>query len=129
MAILAAAAALVVLALAGAAIAVVPSNDDFANAETITGATGTVARSTVDATNEDGFFIARDVWYQWTAPADGEQLFVLHVPHTPFSAPSTSAPAPPAAMSTPAPAPTSTAPSTGSPHPKPPTGSASAYPS
>ena len=84
--VLAAVAAPVVLALAGAAIAVVPTNDNFAAAETISGATGSVTGTTVDATNESGDAVVRDVWYQWTAPADGEQLFVLNVPHTPFLA-------------------------------------------
>ncbi len=56
---------------------VAPANDAFADAEVVSGSTGSVAGSTIDATNEtgepdhSGFDIepGGSVWYSWTAPA------------------------------------------------------------
>ena len=58
-----------------------PANDDFANAETITGTAGTEAGSTLASSSEVGepnhawassyFGGPQSVWYRWTAPAAG----------------------------------------------------------
>jgi Ca2+-binding RTX toxin-like protein len=55
-----------------------PGNDDFAVAQALTGASGTVAGSNANADKQpdepdhDGFAAANSsVWYQWTAPATG----------------------------------------------------------
>lgn len=55
-----------------------PANDNFANAETISGSSLNVLGTTVDATKETGEPLhnatpqgARSVWYSWTAPAAG----------------------------------------------------------
>ncbi len=55
----------------------VPGNDLCANAFVITGATGTVATTTVDATNDGGACVTTtpDVWYSWTAPGSGNVTF------------------------------------------------------
>jgi hypothetical protein len=71
-------------AFAGAAQAAAPGNDDFANAITLTGASGSESGTNVEATAEAGepnnhaaeFFSGGDlgntsVWYEWTAPASG----------------------------------------------------------
>jgi hypothetical protein len=53
-----------------------PANDDFADTQTITGASGSVGGTTVGATREDlepdHTFEPSDtsVWYRWTAPVD-----------------------------------------------------------
>jgi hypothetical protein len=58
-----------------------PANDNFANAVTITGAKGQVAGSTLAATKQTGepnhgqSVGSRSVWYNWTAPADGQVTF------------------------------------------------------
>ena len=53
-----------------------PANDNFASAQAISGASGTVNGTTVGATLEPGEPVPGDgagasVWYQWTAPAGG----------------------------------------------------------
>lgn len=54
-----------------------PANDNFANAQVITGASGSVTGSNIGATKEPGETNIQDtnggasVWYQWTVPADG----------------------------------------------------------
>ncbi len=49
-----------------------PANDDFANAEVVTGLTGTVSWTNVDATVESGEYYdglaIYTVWYVWTCP-------------------------------------------------------------
>jgi hypothetical protein len=58
-----------------------PSNDDWANAQPISGSPGSVVGINVGATHEDGEPQIQDrqggasVWYVWTAPADGEYRF------------------------------------------------------
>ena len=64
------------------AFAAAPSNDMFANAKAITGHSGSVSGTLVDATLEAGEPYhdtsnangdpAHSVWYTWTAPIDGE---------------------------------------------------------
>jgi hypothetical protein len=62
------------------------ANDYFADAQTIDGATGTVAGSTVNATAEPGEPIhsglsccvndnEHSIWYRWTSPVTGEAFF------------------------------------------------------
>jgi hypothetical protein len=71
-------------AVAGSAQAAAPSNDDFANAITLSGASGSESGTNVEATAQAGepnnhqaeFFDGGDlgntsVWYEWTAPASG----------------------------------------------------------
>ncbi|HKO95919.1 MAG TPA: NF038122 family metalloprotease [Pyrinomonadaceae bacterium] len=54
-----------------------PANDNFANAQVITGCTGTVAGSNLHSTKEAGEPThvtgggSRSVWYQWQAPSNG----------------------------------------------------------
>lgn len=58
-----------------------PANDDFADAELLSGASGSVSGSTQWATAEPGepdhagYPAQSSVWYRWTAPADGEVTF------------------------------------------------------
>ncbi|MDQ6654195.1 MAG: putative Ig domain-containing protein [Verrucomicrobiota bacterium] len=58
-----------------------PANDDFANAQAITGTSGSVTGSNVSATREldeplhDDTFGSTSVWYSWTAPATGNVVF------------------------------------------------------
>ena len=59
-----------------------PANDDRANAETLSGASGTRSFSTVNATVEDDEQIAlscerasASVWFKWTAPTSGKATF------------------------------------------------------
>jgi Ca2+-binding RTX toxin-like protein len=58
-----------------------PANDDFANAQVITGLTGSVSSTNVDATKEIGEPDhagnpgGHSIWYSWTAPADGNVAF------------------------------------------------------
>jgi hypothetical protein len=85
---LAAAAAALVLTvfIASPALAAAPANDDFANAITISGATGSQGGTTVDATEESGepAFLqgasapAASVWYSWVATAT--HCFVFQTP-------------------------------------------------
>ena len=62
----------------------VPSNDNFVNAQLLTGANGTVSGNNASATAEAGepshgpFYIegaTGSVWYRWTAPSSGEYTF------------------------------------------------------
>lgn len=54
-----------------------PANDAFANAAVISGASGTVTGTNVNATketgepNHGGFVGGKSVWYRWTAPSSG----------------------------------------------------------
>jgi uncharacterized repeat protein (TIGR03803 family) len=58
-----------------------PPNDDFANAEPISGIAGSVAGTNIDAWTEAGEPNAAEgdasVWYEWTAPASGSVTFVV----------------------------------------------------
>jgi uncharacterized repeat protein (TIGR01451 family)/uncharacterized delta-60 repeat protein len=66
--------------LAGSAAAQ-PANDNFANAQGVAGAKGTVTGSNVGATTETGepdvtgMPAAASVWFTWTAPATGAATF------------------------------------------------------
>jgi Ca2+-binding RTX toxin-like protein len=72
---------LVVTVLWPASAVAAPTNDDFANARVITGATGSVSGSNVGATKElaepdhAGNAGGHSIWYTWTAPADGNVAF------------------------------------------------------
>ena len=61
------------LLLAPAAVAAPPPNDNFADAQPLSGAPLTVIGSNVDATvePEETFGAGRTVWYAWTAPTTG----------------------------------------------------------
>jgi Ca2+-binding RTX toxin-like protein len=71
-----------VVGVSSAAFAAAPANDMFANARAVTGQSGSVAGTLVDATLEAGEpyhddawaegDTAHSVWYMWTAPIDGE---------------------------------------------------------
>jgi hypothetical protein len=87
----------VLFASAGAAQAAAPSNDDFANAITLTGSSGSESSTNVEATAEAGepnnhaaeFFDGGDlgntsVWYEWTAPASGLVGFDTDDPATTY---------------------------------------------
>lgn len=60
-----------------------PSNDDYANAVSISGASGSIDGTTHDASSEEDDLIpdcydsdyVSTVWYKWTAPADGTFVF------------------------------------------------------
>lgn len=54
-----------------------PPNDDFANAESIAGATGSAKGTTDGATYQSGelIFGTDSVWYRWTAPVTGVVAF------------------------------------------------------
>lgn len=56
-----------------------PANDNFVDAQTVTGATGTTTGTLRGATAEPGepgtFFGLATIWYSWTAPADGTYKF------------------------------------------------------
>jgi Ca2+-binding RTX toxin-like protein len=72
---------LMVAVLWPASAVAAPTNDDFANAQVITGATGSVSGSNVGATKElgepdhAGNAGGHSIWYTWTAPADGKVAF------------------------------------------------------
>jgi hypothetical protein len=66
--------------------AAAPPNDNLADAQEITDASGAASGTTIDATLEPGenssftardpyFLRAKDVWYLWTAPASGPVAF------------------------------------------------------
>lgn len=67
---------LVLLVLPASAVAA-PANDDFADRQTLTGATVEVTASNVGATKEDGEWLGtigpagHSVWFEWEAPSDG----------------------------------------------------------
>jgi hypothetical protein len=58
-------------------VVVLPANDDFANAQTLTNSSGTVTGANGAATkqagepNHSGYTGGASVWYQWTAPFTG----------------------------------------------------------
>jgi hypothetical protein len=58
-----------------------PANDDFANAEVITGGSGSTSGTNVDATPDyppdEQIFGEGNVWYAWTCPAGGKATFTL----------------------------------------------------
>ncbi|HEX5418250.1 MAG TPA: Calx-beta domain-containing protein [Chloroflexota bacterium] len=60
-----------------------PPNDDFVDAQTLTGSTGTTDGTTVGATREDqepahaGSATDTSVWYRWTAPAAAAFSFTV----------------------------------------------------
>jgi len=64
-----------------------PPNDDFADAETLTGRDIEVAVDAGGSTREDGEpnpydnWEANSLWYRWTAPADGPVFFLCLKPH------------------------------------------------
>jgi Ca2+-binding RTX toxin-like protein len=74
-------AATLVAALWPASALAAPANDDFANAQVITGLTGSVSSTNVGATKEAGEPGhagnpgGHSIWYSWTAPADGNVAF------------------------------------------------------
>ncbi len=60
------------LSLAGGALASSPPNDDFANAQLISGLPAEVTGTTIGATREQNSPRGpQEVWYRWTAPASG----------------------------------------------------------
>jgi hypothetical protein len=73
--------ALVTWKLAGAAAAAGPAGDDFADAITLTGASGSVSADTTAATREPGEPTilgnqgGHSLWFRWTAPASGPVTF------------------------------------------------------
>jgi hypothetical protein len=68
---------LAALSLSGVAGAAAPDNDDFANAEPLSGRSAFVSQSNVDATKEQGEpdhageAGGASIWFTWTAPAAG----------------------------------------------------------
>ena len=53
-----------------------PANDDFVDAQVISGTSGSVAATNSAATYEGGVdWFDYSIWYQWTAPADGVYAF------------------------------------------------------
>lgn len=61
-----------------------PANDNFASAQVISGASGSVSGTVFDATREGsesstlfGGTVARSVWYKWTCPASGWYKFFI----------------------------------------------------
>ena len=57
-----------------------PPNDNFADATTLTGASGTVSGHNLGATIEPGEVygtLASTIWYRWTAPEDGDWEFQI----------------------------------------------------
>ena len=74
-------AATLVAALWPASALAAPANDDFANAQVITGLTGSVSSTNIGATSEIGEPDhagnpgGHSIWYSWTAPADGNVAF------------------------------------------------------
>src|SRR5919199_1054196 len=69
-------ASLILLVLAGVAAAA-PSNDDFSSPMLLTGTTGSVAASNVDATlqADEPARAGHSVWFHWIAPVDGVASF------------------------------------------------------
>ena len=72
---------LLLTALALPALADPPANDDFANAITVSGATGSTTGTNIEATDEvdeplhNGGYAASSVWWKWTAPSTGQFTF------------------------------------------------------
>jgi len=84
-------------ALAGSARAAAPSNDDFANAITLAGPSGSQSGNNFEATAQAGEpnnhvdalgqpsdLGDRSVWYEWTVPASGLVGFDTEAPNTDF---------------------------------------------
>jgi hypothetical protein len=74
--------AVAVLVLSASAQAAPPINDNLANAEVLSGATGSTAGTDLDATFETNessaltnFGTTGDVWFTWTAPSSGFVAF------------------------------------------------------
>jgi len=65
------------------AFAVAPANDNFANAEVVSGMQAHVSRTNVDATREtgEGFHVnnfgGKSVWFKWTAPTSRRMMITL----------------------------------------------------
>lgn len=68
---------LLIFCLFSGVYAAAPNNDNLANAQVISGVSGTTGGTTIDATRETGEFahsssnlnmVYRTVWFQWTAP-------------------------------------------------------------
>jgi hypothetical protein len=59
------------------ALRLAPPNDDFDNAETISGDEGRVNGTNVGSAREAGEpdYLSRSVWYRWTAPSSGPATF------------------------------------------------------
>jgi hypothetical protein len=59
------------------ALRLAPPNDDFNNAETISGDQGSVNGTNVGSAREVGEpdYLSRTVWYRWTAPSSGPATF------------------------------------------------------
>ena len=64
-----------------------PANDNFASATVLSGDTGTIAVSTVNATSEPGenVFPNQTVWYAWTAAVSARQAFYFDRGSSPSS--------------------------------------------
>src|SRR5215207_5635188 len=90
-------AVMALFALAGSARAAAPSNDDFANAITLTGPSGSQSGNNFEATAQAGEpnnhvdalgqpsdLGDRSVWYEWTVPASGLVGFDTEAPNTDF---------------------------------------------
>jgi len=62
---------------AAPALAATPTNDDFANATPLAGASGSVSGSTVGATNQaaEPGGGSLGVWYSWTPSVSGATVF------------------------------------------------------
>ena len=70
------------------ALAAPPTNDQFANAQVLSGTSGSVNGTNTEATREDGepsdgsAQPIQSVWYSWTAPVDGRFTFDLCLTET-----------------------------------------------
>lgn len=64
-----------------------PPNDNFANAEVITGNSGSIGGNDASSTQEAGpeDTLGPVVWYKWVAPIDGAVAFSLNSPFTHFA--------------------------------------------
>lgn len=70
-------------------IGTVPANDDFANAQTLTGASFSVSATTLNASRETGetdptaptnYSAGHTVWYKWVAPSSGTYALYAYSP-------------------------------------------------
>jgi len=73
-----------------------PANDNFANRQSLSGASGTTAGDNTDATLEAGeaaiwylpdwgtLDITNTAWYTWTAPADGDYAFDTYLSYNDY---------------------------------------------
>ncbi|OQX21186.1 MAG: hypothetical protein BWK80_34190, partial [Desulfobacteraceae bacterium IS3] len=60
-----------------------PANDDFANADVLTGVSGSTTSTNIEATSETGediifWGLEKSVWWKWTAPESGAFYFDTH---------------------------------------------------